>query len=174
MASTSSLDMNPIEDNRIYFADVNGYRVPQNVRHRFRSVITDELLADKSKVERDKNETHYADIKYVPSTIHRPKTAVVAVDPNPDYTRISNDLRSSICHGYPVSHCGSHTKTVHNAHLFKEHFEAVALEKKKQIHSFGRKKDWLGRWTEANLVRARLTKDFLDAQKKTTIGSAST
>ncbi|CAF1194928.1 unnamed protein product [Rotaria sp. Silwood1] len=91
--------------------------------------------------------------------------------PNPDYLTISSHLRSSICFGYPVLR-GSHTKIVHNPYIFKLHFETVALEQQRNPHSFRRKKDWLGRWTEANIVRNRLLKEMVAAQKKTSASGA--
>ena len=47
------------------------------------------------------------------------------------------------------------------ANIFKD---LQADDKHGNLHR--RKKDWLGKWTEANIIRDRLYKDILEAQKK--------
>ncbi|CAF2553573.1 unnamed protein product [Rotaria sp. Silwood2] len=155
----SSLSNHPVIDEGDYYTDVNGYQVPQNIRHRFRSIITDELLSDKDKVERDKNEFEYVNVKQNTSIYHRPQTTFLSS--NPDYTKISNDLRCTVAHGHPVQR-HSHSKTVHSDDIFKNH------QDDKQSSLYRRKKDWLARWTEANIIRDNLYKSILEAQKKTT------
>ena len=150
-----------IENAQISHTVVNA---SQNLRHSLVSINSD----------RDKNNSHYVYLKFVPSNRPQSETnmSVASENPKPDYLTISNSLRSSICSGYPVLR-GSHSKIVHNAQIFKEHFESVALEQQRHSQSFRRKKDWLGRWTEANIVRDRLMKDMVNAQKKTSAASAS-
>jgi hypothetical protein len=160
MSSHSSLSINPVIDEGDYYTEVNGYQVPQNIRHRFRSAITSELLSDKDKVQRDKNDLEYVNIRKKTPTHQRSQTTFSIS--NPDYTKISNDLRTVVCRGHPVQR-RSHSKTVHNDEIFKNHYQDG---KHPNLH--GRKKDWLGRWTEANIVRDRLYKEILEAQKKTT------
>lgn len=157
MTSQSSLDVYPVIDEGDYYTDVNGYQVPQNIRHRFRSAITAELLADTDKVQRDRNDLEYVNVKRrsTPSYQRAPSTP-----PATDYAKISNDLRTTVCRGHPVKR-RSHSKTVHNAEIFKSH---QAEEEYSNLHR--RKKDWLGRWTEANIIRDRLFKSILEAQKK--------
>jgi hypothetical protein len=157
MSAESSTDFNPVIDEGDYYTEVNGYQVPQNICHRFRSFITAELLSDKDKVERDRNDSEYVNIKRRTSSCQRPSTTFTSS--NPDYTKISNDLRTTICRGHPVQR-KSHSKTVHNGDIFQDN------EIKSNL--YGRKKDWLGRWTEANIIRDRLYKSILEAQKKTT------
>ena len=156
----SSYDVDPVMDEGDYYTEVNGYQVPQNIRHRFRSTITSELLSDKDKVERDRNELQYVNIKQQTPIYRRSQTTFESS--NPDYSKISNDLRSAVCNGHPVQR-RSHSKTVHNAEIFKEDRQN---EHERNLH--GRKKDWLGRWTEANMIRDRLYKSILEAQKKPT------
>lgn len=99
-------------------------------------------------------------------TLPQPQTSVIrTVDINPDYMEMSSYLRSSICFGYPVLRA-SHSKAVHNAQVFKEHREMMASEQKQTQRSCRRRKDWLGRWTEANIIRERLLKEMLAAEKK--------
>jgi len=160
MSSKSSLEINPIIDEGDYYTEVNGYQVPQNIRHRFRSTITAELLSDKDKVERDKNDLEYVIIKKQIPIYHR--SQIILPSSNPDYTKMSNDLRTTVCHGHPVQR-RSHSKTVHNEEIFKDYDE-----NDKKLNLYRRKKDWLGRWTEANIIRDRLYKNILEAQKKTT------
>jgi hypothetical protein len=160
MSSKSSPALYPIIDEGDYYTEVNGYVVPQNIRHRFRSIITSQLLADKDKVERDKNELQYVNIKQKTPISYRSQTSFAST--NPDYTKISNDLRSVVCHGHPVQR-RSHSRTVHNEEIFKNYFQ-----NKEQSSLYHRKKDWLGRWTEANIIRDRLYKDIAESQKKTT------
>jgi hypothetical protein len=160
MSSKSSLDIYPVIDEGDYYTEVNGYQVPQNIRHRFRSIITAELLSDKNKVERDKNDFEYVNIKKKTPIYHRPQT--IHPSSNSDYTKISNDLRTTVCRGHPVQR-RSHSKTVHNEEIFKDH-----EENDKKTNLYRRKKDWLGRWTEANIIRDRLYKNIVEAQKKTT------
>ena len=128
------------------------------------------MAADKKQISsgQNKDQPHYIYLKYVPSDRSPPKTsASVAPDPiNPDYLLMSTSLRSSICAGYPVVR-GSHSRIVHNAQIFQEHFRNIKSEEQSRSRSFRRKKDWLGRWTEANIVRDRLMKDMINAQKKT-------
>jgi hypothetical protein len=159
MSSKSSLDIIPVIGEGDYYTEVNGYQVPQNIRHRFRSIITAELLSDKDKVERDKNDLEYVNIKQKTPIYYRPQTTFLTT--NPDYTKISNDLRTTVCPGHPVER-RSHSKTVHNGEIFKDH------QDDKQSNLYRRKKDWLGRWTEANIIRDRLYKNIVEAQKKTT------
>jgi len=160
MSSKSNLDIYPVIDEGDYYTEVNGYQVPQNIRHRFRSIITAELLSDKDKVERDKNDFEYVNIKKKTPIYHRPQT--IRPSSNSDYTKISNDLRTTVCRGHPVQR-RSHSKTVHNEEIFKDH-----EENDKKTNLYRRKKDWLGRWTEANIIRDRLYKNILEVQKKTT------
>ncbi|CAF0772164.1 unnamed protein product [Adineta ricciae] len=162
MGSSDNCDAyRAIELEGDYYTDVNGYQVPQNIRHRFRSTITSELLADRDKVERDKDELLYANVKQRPPAYQQrqpeqPKTT------DPDYATLSNDLRSTVCRGIPVQR-RSHTKTVHNEDIFKEYFQD---DHQPSVHR--RRKDWLGRWTEANIVRDRLYKSILESKKKMT------
>ncbi|CAF1258188.1 unnamed protein product [Rotaria sordida] len=155
----SSLGNNPVIDEGDYYTDINGYQVPQNICHRFRSIITTKLLSDKDKVEHDKNESEYINIKQNNPIYYRSQTTLSSI--NPDYTKISNDLRSTVCHGHPVQR-HSHSKTIHNKEIFKNH------QDNEQSNLYRRKKDWLARWTEANIIRDRLYKNILEAQKKTT------
>lgn len=148
-----------IDDDGEYYTEINGYQIPQNIRHRFRSNITAQLLSDRDKVERDKNELAYVNIKQrhrtTPIIVEQPQTVI-----NTDYSKISNDLRTVVCRGHPVQR-SSHSKMVHNANIFKD---LQADDKHGNLHR--RKKDWLGKWTEANIIRDRLYKDILEAQKK--------
>jgi len=152
-----------IENAQISYTVVNGSHASQNLPHSFVSINSD----------RDKNKPHYVYLKFVPSNRPQLQTniSVASGNPKPDYLTISNSLRSSICSGYPILR-GSHSRIVHNAEISKEHFESVTLEQQRHSQSFRRKKDWLGRWTEANIVRDRLMKDMINAQKKTSAASA--
>jgi len=161
MNSRASFDTNSmIEFEGDYYTEVNGYQVPQNIRHRFRSLITSELLSDKAKVEHDKNELEYVNIKQRTPIYHRSQTNLPKSDP--DYAKLSSDLRTTVCRGNPVQR-RSHSKTVHNEDIFKNHFQD-----NKDPSLYRRNKDWLGRWTEANIVRDRLYKNILEAKKKAT------
>lgn len=142
-----------ILDEGAYFSEINGYQVPQNLCHRFRTKITSDLLGDREKVERDRNDLEYVNIRR-PTPIYRRSQSTVSL--HSDYNKISNDLRDTVCHGHPISR-GSHTKMVHNAQVFAEGSAP-------SVHR--RKKDWLGRWTEANIIRDRLYKNINEAQKK--------
>ena len=153
----SHLNQNLIFNEGDYYTDVNGYQIPQNIHHRFRSSKTIELLSDRNKVESDKNELEYINIKKYQPVYRRAQTTIPST--NPDYTKISNDLRCCINHGHPVQRC-SHSKTVHNEQIFKDH------QDDKQVHLYRRRKDWLARWTEANIIRDRLYKSILESQKK--------
>ncbi|CAF1365056.1 unnamed protein product [Rotaria magnacalcarata] len=144
---------NSIRDNRAHSTDSKGSQLQENVRR----------PSNSSSADRDNVKPQ-----------SRPQSMIKVVETvqiNPDYMTISGHLRSSICFGYPVAR-SSHAKLVHNAQIFKEHFEMVASEQRRHPHSFRRKKDWLGRWTEANITRQRLVKELLEAQKKTTTPSA--
>lgn len=153
-------DVPPVIDEGDYYTDVNGYQVPQNIRHRFRSNITSQLLADRDKVQRDQNDLEYVNIKQ-PTPIYRRSLSVCSTS-NSDYSKISTDLRTAVCHGHPVQR-RSHSKTVHNDEIFKDREDSA---RQKSLH--GRKKDWLGRWTEANIIRDRLFKSIAESQKKPT------
>ena len=157
MSAKSSLSLNPVIDEGDYYTEVNGYVVPQNIRHRFRSFKTAELLADKDKVDRDRNDSEYVNIKQRTISYQHPPMTTPPPPSNPDYAKISNDLRTTVCRGHPVQR-KSHSKTVHNGEVFED------VETKSNLHR--RKKDWLGRWTEANIIRDRLYKSILEAQKK--------
>ena len=147
---------NCILDEGEYFTEINGIQVPQNICHRFRSKITSELLVDRKKVERD--QPIYDRLTSRQSTpIYRRSQSMIAVS-NDDYSKISNDLRSSICYGHPVQRA-SHSKAIHNRHVFDK-------EKVESSSTHRRRKDWLGRWTEANIIRDRLYKNIADSQKK--------
>ncbi|CAF1618461.1 unnamed protein product [Rotaria magnacalcarata] len=159
MSSMSSHSKDIINDDGDYYTDVNGYQVPQNIRHRFRSKITTELLADKNKVEHDKHTLESINAKQ-PTPIYR-RSQTTLTRSNSDYAKISNDLRYTVAHGNPVER-QSHSKTVHNQELFKN------LQDDNKFNPNRRRKDWLARWTEANIVRDRLYKSILEAQKKPT------
>ena len=160
MTTESGEEIYPIIDDGDYYTEVNGYQVPQNIRHRFRSNITAELLSDQNKVERDRNNLAYVNIKQKTPIYQRPQTTFEPM--NPDYSKISNDLRTTVCRGHPVQR-RSHSKTVHNADIFQNH-----QQEEKYSNLYRRKKDWLGQWTEANIIRDRLYKSILEAQKKPT------
>ena len=155
MSSPANFDSNPILDEGDYYTNVNGYHVPQNIHHRFRSSVTSQLLADRGKVDRDQQEFDRARVRPTVPVYRRSQPLIS----DPDYTKISNDLRSAVCYGHPVER-RSHTKTVHSSEVFN----------RRDADTFGsafrRKKDWLGRWTEANIIRDRLYKDTLGSQKK--------
>jgi hypothetical protein len=160
MTSDTNRINGSIVDEGEYYADVNGYEVPQNIRHRFRSNITSELLADRDKVQRDRNDIDYVSPRQRTHIYRRAQANVVMT--NADYTKISNDLRNTVCHGYPVER-RSHSKTIHNEQVFNSRHE-----NDQQTNIYRRRKDWLGRWTEANIVRDRLYKNALVNQKKST------
>lgn len=154
-------DIPPVIDEGDYYTEVNGYHVPQNIRHRFRSNITAQLLADKDKVQRDRNDLEYVNIKRsTPIYRHSSSSMTTMSTSNSDYTKISTDLRTAVCPGHPVQR-RSHSKTVHNDEIFKNN-----QSNGQQTHLHNRKKDWLGRWTEANIIRDRLYKSINEAQKK--------
>lgn len=155
-------DIPPVIDEGDYYTEVNGYHVPQNIRHRFRSNITAQLLADKDKVQRDRNDLEYVNIKRPKPVYRRSSSSTTTISSNSDYTKISNDLRTAFCRGHPVQR-RSHSKTVHNGEIFIDH-----QSNDQQTNLHGRKKDWLGRWTEANIIRDRLFKSINEAQKKPT------
>lgn len=153
-------EQNAIIDEGDYYTDVNGYQVPQNIRHRFRSTITSELLGNREKVDQDRR-----DLEYVAPRQRTPiyrRSQSVSLPSDPDYTKISNDLRSTVCRGHPVER-RSHSKTIHNEQVFQGRRGSGD-----EAHSYRRKKDWLGRWTEANIIRDRLFKNIAGAQKKST------
>ena len=153
-----SFDPNDIIDEGESYADVNGYRVPQNIRHRFRSNITSELLGNREKVDRDRVELDYVTPRQRTPISRRSQS--VSLPSNADYAKISNDLRSTVGRGHPVQR-HSHSKTIHNEQVFQPTDEGKS-------NSYRRKKDWLGRWTEANIIRDRLFKSIAGAQKKST------
>lgn len=159
MSSLSSESQDAIIHEGDYYSNVNGYTIPQNINHRFRTKITAELLADADKVERDKNDFQYVNIREKTPVYHRPRTSLPSA--NPDYTKISNDLRYTVARGHPVQR-QSHSKTTHN----KEIFENRETGECSDLHR--RKKDWLARWTEANIIRSQLYKNILESQKKAT------
>ncbi|CAF1477794.1 unnamed protein product [Adineta steineri] len=161
MSSTQYYDPHLVIDfEGDYYTDVNGYQVPQNIRHRFRSTTTSQLLADQYKVERDRAELERGNIKKK-TIVYQPTQKNVAAS-DPDYEKLSNDLRSTVCRGKPVQR-RSHTKTVHNEEIFKDFFKENT-----QSNLHRRKKDWLGRWMEADIIRDNLYKSMLQAKKKTT------
>ena len=119
----------------------------------------------------EKNQPHYIYLKYGPKEPSQSKRSISVESnrTNPDYLIMSSSLRSSICSGFPIVR-GSHSRIVHNERIFQEHFENVKSDEQRRSRSFRRKKDWLGRWTEANIVRDRLMKEMVNAQKKTSTG----
>lgn len=140
-----------------YFTEINGIQVPQNICHRFRTKITTSLLADLDKVARDQPyEESLNAVQPVP-VYRRAQTAMTTG--NDDYAKISRDLRSSICYGHPVER-SSHTKMTHNKNIFDK---SAASN-----NAYRRKKDWLGKWTEANIVRERLYKNVTSTKKSST------
>ncbi|CAF3236052.1 unnamed protein product [Rotaria socialis] len=161
---------NSIRDNRAYSTDLKGSQLQENARRPSNS-----SSADRNNVKaqsRPQSNSSSADRDNVKPQ-SRPQSTIKVVETvpiDPDYMIISGHLRSSVCFGYPVAR-SSHAKLVHNAQIFKEHFEMVASEQRRHPHSFRRKKDWLGRWTEANITRQRLVKELLEMQKKTTTPS---
>ena len=158
-----ALDKERIKSAHTYHTYANESHASQNLLHSSDSVNSDQ----------DKSKPHYVYLKFVPANRPQSQTSisVASEHTNPDYLTISNSLRSSICSGYPVLR-GSHSRIVHNAEIFTKHFGSVTLEQQRRSRSFRRKKDWLGRWTEANIVRDRLMKDMANAQKKTSTQSA--
>lgn len=154
--TSQSYDENPslVIDEGEYYSEFNGYQVPQNICHRFRTKITTNLLADRNKIERDRNDSEYVNIRRPTPMIYRRSQSTISM--KTDYNQISNDLRDTVCHGHPVER-GSHTKMVHNQQVFTPGQTGS---------SHRRKKDWLGRWTEANIIRDRLFKNISDAKKK--------
>lgn len=124
--------------------------VPQNIKHRFRTLQTKELLNDQSKVtntmahlqaiEDSKKHVSASNDLSTTTTYKRPTSASIDPKSNALYYDLSNYLRHAISHGYPDLKKRSFKEHVHNEDVNKEFLSDptnYSLQNR-------RKKDWLG------------------------------
>ena len=123
--------------------------VPQNIKHRFRTEQTNELLKDQLKVHDTLSHIQNSGIiKKNDKTEDEPGATLGEVDrlkaerSVSDYYDLGNHLRHIVCHGYPTVIKQSHKETVHNNELSKEYL----ADWKQNVESpWRRRKDWIGK-----------------------------
>ncbi len=121
--------------------------VPQNIKHRFRTKQTNELMKDQTKVNETimqlQNIEDAKKYKYNRDETNHARPVSATVDPkqNAFYYDLSNYLRHTICHGYPDLKKRSFKEHVHNDSVNKEYLSDPTNYNLQNR----RKKDWLGK-----------------------------
>ncbi len=128
--------------------------VPSNIKHRFGSKVTDELLSEQGKVNSAlaSLESKQGKVRVLlPSDkqVNDPDAVVNLEKKNEENNiepleDISNYLRSAICHGLPMKKHMTSKQLIHSAFVNKQH-----LSDPNNYNSTNRrKKDWLGKSNE--------------------------
>jgi len=142
--------------------EYNANHVPQNIKHKYGTKVTTQLLKDPLKVNQtlvDMNEkSNFKKHQEQPKEAERPNSGAVDPKKHTTYYNLSNFLRHSVSHGYPDLMAKSTKQRVHNAAVSKEYLD----DPENYRLANRRKKDWLGKWTELNVIRERLYKGLAD------------
>lgn len=177
----------PGKYHELYRSSVDSSEVPQNIRHKFGTNQTEQLLSDPLKVH--DTLSHIQNLGSIkkhdkfapdeaPSDLFKQLNISAAASakkiPGTDYYDLGNYLRHSICHGYPLIDSTTTTKSSYTEMVSKEHLSDAS-----NIQSpYRRHKDWLGKWTEQSLVSKRisneLTKTYADRAKAKAEAKAAT
>lgn len=119
--------------------------IPQNIRHKFGTKQTDELLQDTIKVHDTLSKIHNTGII---KKNNKPKENDLKLNQKESdllvstYYDLGNTLRHAIGHGYPTVYKTGHKETVHNQDVNKNF-----LSDWKDVESpHRRKKDWLSNY----------------------------
>ena len=109
-----------------YRSTVVESEIPQNIKHKFRTIHVDQLLKDQLKVHDTishiqnsgiiKKNDKTDDVMIVKNLELKTETKNLS-----EYYDLGNHLRHAISHGYPTVHVKSHNVEVHNAQLSKEY-----------------------------------------------------
>ncbi|XP_078609712.1 uncharacterized protein LOC144881003 isoform X1 [Branchiostoma floridae x Branchiostoma japonicum] len=124
---------------------VESHHVPANIRHTYGTKITKEAMQDeelKSKVLRERR-------KKTPRHTALPPLKDDITDPV--YTDLSNVIRLDVLPGAPY-----HTKSEVASHFTVDVHKNV--QRDEDYLKFGRKTDYLGRWTESNVYHQTMKK----------------
>lgn len=124
--------------------EYNANHVPQNIKHKFGTKVTTQLLKDPSKVNQtlvDMNEkSNFKKHQEPTKEEERPESRAIDPKKHTTYYNLSNFLRHSVSHGYPDLNAKSTKQRVHNASVSREYL--ADPENYKLANR--RKKDWLG------------------------------
>lgn len=136
----------PGKYHELYRQSATSEEVPQNIKHKFGSRTTNELLKDELKVH---DTLSFLNNSGINKKNDKTENGTAAIDLNKPnaldtqfsvYYDIGNHLRHAVCHGWPTVVKKSSKEEVHNAELSKEF-----LSDPKNVESpWRRKKDWLG------------------------------
>lgn len=164
-----------------YRQTVSHNEIPANIKAKFGSRNTRELLKDELKVHDTLSKIYNTGVerKYIKNDEEiaaRAKTSrsIDGEENNNEglsdsvatYYDLSNHLRYTVSRGYPKTVRTSHKEDVHNLELTKMFFS----DKDNLDSPYRRKKDWLSKWTEANILRERVFKSLgnFEAEKAKT------
>ena len=121
--------------------------VPQNIKHKFRTIQTNELLKDQLKVHDTLSHIQNSGIiKKNDKTDDVPnldKAGLIMEQKLSDYYDLGNHLRHAISHGFPTVLKKSHTVEVHNENVSKEFLGE--WEENVKGFPWRRRKDWIGK-----------------------------
>jgi hypothetical protein len=150
--SVSERDMNRQKYQLEKFDGENLSNVPSNIKHKFGSRLTDELLSEQVKVNQSLAGINKQNKVSVWLPVEKPMKDDVTVDEfvKKDEAKntepledISNYLRSAICHGLPMKKNMTSKQLIHSAFVNKQH-----LSDPNNYNSPNRrKKDWLGMYS---------------------------
>ena len=133
-----------------YRQSLETFEVPENIRHKFGSKQTEKLLEDRVKVHDTLSQLHNKGINKKHDKVV--KSANIGEEEEQqqklkkkssimEYYDLSNFLRHSVSHGYPVVVEKSSKEEVHNADVSRQYLSDL-----KNIESpHRRRKDWLGK-----------------------------
>lgn len=151
----NALDI-PGKYHELYRHSVVSDEIPQNIRHKFGSKDTKQLLADQVKVHDTLSSIQNAGIiKKVDRTkstsyLNTDKIMVEKYSPahkNEDYLDLGNYLRHAVCRGFPLVNSKGTTFYDYNPDTSKKF-----LHDKDNFQNANRRtKDWLGNWSELSL-----------------------
>lgn len=157
--------------HELYRQTLTAKEVPTNIRHKFGTKDTTQLLDDQLKVHDTLSKIYNSGIikqHQKPEPVNQEKIIEKKNNEIQQYYDLGNHLRFAICHGYPeaIKKNQSSNEKVHNELVSKEYLSDI-----KNIESpFRRKRDWLSTWMEHNVVRSRieagLTQRAMEQSKK--------
>lgn len=161
----------PGKYHELYRHSVVSSEIPQNLRHRFGTKDTNELLIDQVKVHDTLSSIQNSGIiKKVDRTkeneMDKYRTRNNPKNKNEDYLDLGNYLRHTVSHGYPM--VDSRGTTFYD--YSPDTNQKFLSDKNNYTSPHRRTKDYLGKWTELCIVDTRQTKDLakvmLEKQKQ--------
>ena len=161
----------PGEYHELYRHSAISEEIPQNIRHKFGTRDTHNLLRDQVRVHDTLSVIQNAGIikkvdksKQEDFSEHKQflKTQHATSNKNEDYLDLGNYLRHAVCHGYPLVNSKGTTFYDYTPEINKEFLS----DKSNYTSPYRRTKDQHGRWVELCIVDTKREKELRELAKK--------